>query len=423
MSIIYHHSLANNEISSDWIKDKEFEPYDVNENNQLYQEDVDSGQRYRLISKYEEHYGILTRIVRATLRVILTLGTSFIFRSQRERINDLFSNSIKNVHMIKEFNDSRYEETFRIQCPIAKEFNDSRYEEIFRIQCPIAKETGLAILRGFYLTPSGTKIPLSSGAELLKISQVALNMILEQSVEPKYSKTTYVVVNKDCLEAAQEELIKGARKVAVLMLASPIEPGGAMEEGNNGQEEDLCRRSTIFGFMYDQARYLATTVLYNLVDLKGARDTQPSYSSMINNKMIHVPQVTVFRAGKNHNYQLLEQSFEVGILVSPGLNRPAYEKIEGKPRYKRKEDKQQLLKLMTTQLKVSYDENYDTVILGAFGCGAFCNPPELIAKYYKKIIDKYFQRAFKKVIFAILDDGARTAHNPQGNLQPFQTYF
>lgn len=74
-------------------------------------------------------------------------------------------------------------------------------------------------------------------------------------------------------------------------------------------------------------------------------------------------------------------------------------------------------------LKVSYDQGYDTVILGAFGCGAFWNPPELIAKFYKKIISEHFQDAFKKIVFAILEDGMQESHNPKGNVKLFQQCF
>ena len=56
-------------------------------------------------------------------------------------------------------------------------------------------------------------------------------------------------------------------------------------------------------------------------------------------------------------------------------------------------------------MKTAYDENYDTVILGAFGCGAFYNPPELVAEFYKRVIDTHFKGAFRKITFAILDDG------------------
>jgi len=297
------------------------------------------------------------------------------------------------------------------------------YEEDVEITCPIAKETRKATVQGFYLSPSGKKIFLRSGTQLLKESRAVPNAIMQEAVEPKYEKTEIEIVNQDCLETAKTALSSGAKKVAVLMLASPIEPGGAMAEGNDGQEEEICRRSDIFGFMWDQSHGLAETFLYNLVDVRCAHQVNPDYASMNNNRMIHVPQVTVFRAGKNDHYAMLEDPFEVGILVSPGLDRPAYEKVDNILRYKRVEDVDQLLKLISTQLKVSYEEGYDTVILGSFGCGAFFNPPELIAGYFKKIIDTYFKGAFKKIVFAILDDGSTSRHNPEGNLKPFQKCF
>lgn len=298
----------------------------------------------------------------------------------------------------------------------------TRREETEKIKCPIAKVTGRATTEGFYISPSGEKIHLRSGEELLKGSRSFDNLIFKDPVIARYDESQIVVIDQDCLEAAEDELKKGAKKVAVLMFASPLEPGGAMLDGNNGQEEDLCRRSDIFGFMWDQSHFTTSTLFYNLVDLKGAHQVDPEYEKMTNNKMIHVPQVTVFRSGKNKEYKMLEHPFEVGMLVSPALDQPKYEKINEELQYKRKEDEEQLRKLIVTQLKVSYEENYDTVVLGAFGCGAFYNPPELIAKFYKEIIDTHFRGAFKKIIFAILDDRARE-HNPEGNLRPFQKLF
>ncbi len=334
------------------------------------------------------------------------------------------------------------------------------FEEVKKFSCPIARVTGIAIAKGFYITSSGKKIFLRSGVQLLEGSRVVANAVLNFPTNPnlflastittaasvttttttttmttatqappannqfqRYEKSEIVVIEQDCLYSAEMELKNGAKKVAVLMLASPLEPGGAMEEGNNGQEEELCRRADVFGFMWDQARGFAKSSMYNLVDLKEAHEKNPQYSSMTNNRMIHVPQVTVFRSGKDDNYKMLEAPFEVGMLVSPGLNRPGYEKINGKTRYLRAEDEEQLLKVLSTQLKVAYEEGYDTVILGAFGCGAFSNPPELIAEYYKKIIDTHFKGAFKKIIFAILDNGVPGKHNPEGNLKPFQQCF
>jgi len=296
-------------------------------------------------------------------------------------------------------------------------------EEIEKIPCPIAKGTKKAITQGFYVTPSGKSIKLRSGKDLLEGTQVNANAVLEEPMEPRYADDTKIaVVKQDCLEAARVELGQGAEKLALLVLASPIEAGGGMEDGIQGQEEEVCRRSNLFDFMWDQSHFLAKESFYNLVDLQRADEKDPDYGSMHNNKMLHVPQVTVFRAGKEQNYQMLEEPFEVGMLISSGLNRPRYHKVGETWAYIRSQDSEQLQKLITAQLKAAYDGGYDTVILGAFGCGAFENPPELVASVYKEIIDQFFPKAFKRIVFAILE-GPRGAHNSEGNIKPFQDTF
>lgn len=324
--------------------------------------------------------------------------------------------------LIKKVLRSSY--TFTVVDPVPEALK-TRREQTASMICSIARKTGEATTNGFYTTPSGRQMRLRSGEELLQRSCHYSNSLETSSKAKEYLDSPVVVIPGDCLEAAQKELQTGAKKVAVLMLASPIEPGGAMEEGNNGQEEDLCRRSDIFGFMWEQSHILASKLMYNLVDVKVAHEKNPNYSAMTNNRMIHVPNVTVFRAGKNSEYAMLEKPFEVGMLVSPGLDRPEYERTNGITSYKRKEDEEQLQKLIMTQLRASHEEGYDTVVLGAFGCGAFYNPPELVAEFYKKIIDAHFKGAFKKIVFAILDDRGQKGdkHNPIGNLEPFATCF
>lgn len=328
---------------------------------------------------------------------------------------------------------ARYNHCFEITKPTtangidpkdpARQELQTRREETKKIVCPIARKTGMATTDACYMNPSGKILFLRTGEQLLKESCAIPNSILNDPIQARYADQKIIIVNRDCLEAARDELKNEAKKVAVLMFASPLEPGGAMEEGNNGQEEDLCRRSDIFGFMWDQAHFTASSSLYNLVDLSRPHQTDPDYNSMRNNKMIHVPNVTVFRSGKNDHYSMLEEPFEVGMLISPALDRPRYRVTHDEINYVRKEDEEQLNKVITTQLKGSYEENYDTIILGAFGCGAFQNPPELVARIYKKIIDERFSGAFKKIVFAILDDGHSGTHNPEGNLKPFQKCF
>ena len=64
-------------------------------------------------------------------------------------------------------------------------------------------------------------------------------------------------------------------------------------------------------------------------------------------------------------------------------------------------------KRMRKILDVADYYDVDILILGAFGCGVFQNPPELVANEYLKILkDKMsnYKTKFKKIVFAIPDD-------------------
>ena len=212
------------------------------------------------------------------------------------------------------------------------------------------------------------------------------------------------------------------------MFASPTEPGGGMSEGAKAQEEDLCRRSDIFGFMWDQVHFSASKSLYPLVSLTHAHERDPNYHQKEINRMIHVPNVSVFRTAQSEGYAFLDEPFNVGMLISPAPNSPRFIKNGQATNYARQEDIDQMVKLIKTQLSIACREGYDTVILGAFGCGSFKNPTPAVAKLYHDIIDAHFKGAFKSIVFAILDDPVpmdpnRVVHNPTGNLMPFQRYF
>mmetsp|Transcript_100932 Transcript_100932/g.190206 ORF Transcript_100932/g.190206 Transcript_100932/m.190206 type:complete len:237 (-) Transcript_100932:283-993(-) len=59
---------------------------------------------------------------------------------------------------------------------------------------------------------------------------------------------------------------------------------------------------------------------------------------------------------------------------------------------------------------------HDSIVLSAFGCGAFGNPPHAMASLMKQVCEEY-SASFKKVVVAIVeDDGCQ-------NLRPFQQVF
>lgn len=80
---------------------------------------------------------------------------------------------------------------------------------------------------------------------------------------------------------------------------------------------------------------------------------------------------------------------------------------------------------MRAILRACFHGGNDAIVLGAFGCGAFRNPPAHIARLFREVFEEpEFRGVFRRLTFAILDDhNAHHSHNPEGNLLPFQRVF
>lgn len=217
-----------------------------------------------------------------------------------------------------------------------------------------------------------------------------------------------LVLAKDTLDSAEEQVEQGG-KVLVLSLASTEEPGGGFNEGIGSQEEELCWRSDLAGLMYvlKTKEQLANPGIWNLY-----------------HQAIHTPEVTVFRSSKTRSYSFLNRPFQVGILSCGPLVRPPLKGLgTNSVEYAQKTDKDQTRTLIYNQLHIAHSKGYNTLILGAFGCGAFRNPPAVVAQLYREVIDASFKKTFRKIVFAILDDPYRQPHNPEGNFKPFKNCF
>ena len=77
-----------------------------------------------------------------------------------------------------------------------------------------------------------------------------------------------------------------------------------------------------------------------------------------------------------------------------------------------------------TVLTLARANGVQALVLSALGCGAFKNPPGHVAELFRAQLRGEFTGAFEEVVFAIFDDhNSRRAHNPEGNLLPFQRVF
>ena len=228
-------------------------------------------------------------------------------------------------------------------------------------------------------------------------------------------KTQISVINADCLELA-ELLCKTGYNPCVLNMANRRNPGGGVFNGSGAQEENIFRRSNLHTALFQFVEYgkeygikLNPTYRYPLDKKHGA---------------IYTPNITVFRGSEPNGYCLLKDQFNVAIITIPAINKPDLEVVNEK--YRIAEEfiipTKEKIRMM---LGIAISKKHDSIILSAFGCGAFKNPPEHMAELFRDVFEEEaFKDKLKVIVFAIIDDhNTRRAHNPQGNILPFFRVF
>jgi uncharacterized protein (TIGR02452 family) len=226
---------------------------------------------------------------------------------------------------------------------------------------------------------------------------------------------TISVINADCLETAQMLKLAGYNP-AVLNMANGIIPGGAVKTGAGAQEENIFRRSNLFVSLY---QYIASGEKYEI-------PPHPKHTYPLQPKTggVYSPHVTVFRGNESNGYCLLTSPYKIAVISVPAIHNPPLVIIER--RFYLANDQAEITKeKMRTILRIAIIKMHDSLVLSAFGCGAFANPPEHIAKLFGEIFEEEeFKNKIKILIFAIIDDhNAWRKHNPEGNVLPFMQEF
>ena len=132
------------------------------------------------------------------------------------------------------------------------------------------------------------------------------------------------------------------------------------------------------------------------------------YRCDYNDDIIYSPNVTVFKTDTADPKLMVERDWsEVNVITcaAPNLRqRPGNAYSIGDGDRAAGINEQELLLLHEKRLRrildVAVIEGNDVVILGAFGCGAFANKPEIVARAAKNVIQKYTY-AFVTIEFAI----------------------
>jgi uncharacterized protein (TIGR02452 family) len=203
------------------------------------------------------------------------------------------------------------------------------------------------------------------------------------NAETVQAKCSIKVVPLDSFDCAEKLTLEGKQNVTVLNMANSRFPGGGYLNGASAQEEALCRRSTLWLTIRSQRKF-------HPIPKHGA---------------IYSPDVLVFRVSDDEKCALLPESqrWWTSVISVAAIDGPRLTK-EGD--YADERERESMKERMRTMLRVAALEKRKNLVLGAFGCGAFANPPMGVAKGFKGVLEEEeFKACFEGIWFAVIERG------------------
>ena len=204
------------------------------------------------------------------------------------------------------------------------------------------------------------------------------------------------------------------KKVAALNFASSLNPGGGVMYGARAQEESICRCSTLLPCLEDEYLLENFYLTHQVNKRNGLMDNN------YNDDCIYTPNIHVFKSD-TLSPQLMDEDkwycVDIITCAAPNLYRKKSYFGDGSPKIKAEELKELHINRFRQIFNVALREKAEVLILGAFGCGAFKNPPEVVAEAAYEIIQEYVH-SFETIEFAIY-----SSQGESKNLSTFKRVF
>ena len=254
----------------------------------------------------------------------------------------------------------------------------------------IFNDTVKIVKEGSYISPNGSIIAIQNEREMVEGTKFYGKLAKVNFEEISNHDTNIEIENIDCLYAA-EELVKQGFNPCVLNMASFHTPGGGVTRGSAAQEEDIFRRTNIFRSLFQ---------FHNVGDLYQVPQREERYPLDANFGAVYSPYVTVFKSGRDNNYDTLDEPFVTAVISAAAIKNPPLK--DGKlADWVKKTIKNKIRQI----LSVALENGHDSIVLGAFGCGAYKTPATEMARLFREILlSKDYNGKFDKIVFAILED-------------------
>jgi len=212
--------------------------------------------------------------------------------------------------------------------------------------------------------------------------------------QARFNKPANMVLSqKKTVEAAMPYARKGKR-VCILNFASSVSPGGGVVSGAQAQEESICRVSTLY-FALSDPQTAGKFYDYHWELIRAGQMNRRNRDDII-----YTPGVVAVRDDANHEAMLEENDwYEMDVITCAAPDvRQTGDSTQFSPA---PEELRTLFEIRWRCILATAARNEaDVLILGAFGCGVFANPPELVADAFNSVVPE-FQNHFETIEFAV----------------------
>ena len=184
-------------------------------------------------------------------------------------------------------------------------------------------------------------------------------------------------------------------RIAVMNFANAFHAGGGVTKGSGAQEESLCRTSTLYPLLYRKS--LRDTFYKHHHDLNTPKASD---------SLVYTEGVIICKTDEDLPKRMPKEDWvkvDVITIAAPDLRDKSNVHaplVNGGTYMNDAELFGYHVKRAIHMLTCAASKGADILVLGAFGCGAFRNDPEVVARAYRTALQE-FPRVFTRIEFAV----------------------
>jgi uncharacterized protein (TIGR02452 family) len=254
----------------------------------------------------------------------------------------------------------------------------------------IAKETLQILEKGEFIAKHGNIVNFAieqkqaeQNTKLYRPNEVE-NLL--QNTPSNQQQSLVIEVTDETTQVAAHRLVKseGCQDLVLLNFASARNPSGGFINGAKAQEEDLARCSGLYPCQLMQPGYYEAN--------------RSQVSLLYTDHIIYSPKVPWFRI---RSRELLDDYFLASVITAPAPNAGQVLRRDSNAL----PDIEKVLRQRAGYvLAVAQDNGHRSLLLGAWGCGVFCNDAGMVADAFGQWLESpRFYGCFDQVVFGIYD--------------------